>query len=141
MFDRWQDVGEEVQLGVLLEQVQIFLEFFKSDFVSFLVFGVLAGLLLNSVIGEVDVLVGAVFEAELEAGGADVPSWVEVPRDVGVRDDKHEAPDIEFPLVEEIGMDVLLDYERSLAMSLHLSFYVSLHLLSFLTDLDPTSTV
>lgn len=44
-----------------MEQVQVFLELVVTDFIAVLKFTVLGGFLLDGVVGEVDVLVAAVF--------------------------------------------------------------------------------
>lgn len=57
------------------------MEGLEGDLVAVLILAVLCCFLLDCVVGEVDVLVAAVFEAELEAGRPDVASWVEIGRD------------------------------------------------------------
>lgn len=62
-----QYISEEVQIFISFEHVQVLLKFFKSHLIATFKFTVLAGFLLDGVVGEVDVLIGAVLHAELEA--------------------------------------------------------------------------
>lgn len=73
-----QDVSKKVNSLVGLEELQVFLEGLEGDLVAVLILAVLCCLLLDCVVGEVDVLVAAVLEAELEAGGSDVACRVEI---------------------------------------------------------------
>lgn len=57
------------------------MEGLEGDLVAVLILAVLCCLLLDCVVGEVDVLVAAVLEAELEAGSPDVASWVKISGD------------------------------------------------------------
>lgn len=59
-----------------------------------------------------DILVVAVLEGELEAGSTDVAVGVEVGGDEGGGSDQHEASDIKFPAMKEVGGDIFLDDER-----------------------------
>jgi hypothetical protein len=54
------------------------LKFFKSYLIAAFEFTVLAGFLLDGVVGQMDVLIGAVLHAELETGSSYISCWVEV---------------------------------------------------------------
>ena len=88
-----------------------------------------------------DVLVAAVLEAELEAGGADVACGVEVGRDERGGSDEHKAADVELPSVEEEGRDVLLHNEGALGVLQPFLLDVLPHLLSPLANLNAAPSV
>ena len=50
-----------------MKEIQVLLELFKTNFVSHLVLAILSAFLLNCIISEVYVLVGAVLHGKLEA--------------------------------------------------------------------------
>jgi hypothetical protein len=50
-----------------MEEIQILLEILEGDLIATLELAVFAGLLLNGIICQVDVLVGAVLQRKLEA--------------------------------------------------------------------------
>lgn len=60
LFQRWEDLSEEVDIFISMEEIQIFLELFKADFISNLVLAVLVSFFLNGIVGQMNVLVGAV---------------------------------------------------------------------------------
>lgn len=48
-------------MGSGMEEIQIFLEIFKCNLISILKLAVLAGFLLNGVVGQMDILITTVF--------------------------------------------------------------------------------
>lgn len=124
-----------------MEQVQVFLELVVTDFIAVLEFTVLGGFLLDGVVGEVDVLVAAVFYWKFVAGGADVAEGVEVGSDQGGGCHQHETSDIELPPVEEEGTDIFLYDKGAFWMFNPLFLDMLLHLFYFFVDLDPTPSI
>lgn len=117
------------------------MECLESNFVAVLEFAILAGFLLNGIVGEMDVFVGAVLEAKLEAGCAHVACGIEVCGNKGSGCNQYKTSDVEFPPVEQVRGDVFLHDECSLGMLQLLSFNVLLNVLNSLTYLYPTASI
>lgn len=112
------------------------MELLETDFVSAFIFAILCSFLLYCVVGEVYVLVCAVFMGELVAGGSDVSGGVEVSGDEGGGSHQDEASDIEFSAVEEKRGDVLLNYVGPVGVFGLFLFDVFLHLFCLLEHFD-----
>ena len=104
------DVFGKAELAVLVLLVQIFLEIGIGEFIALLVPAVKGGILLDSIVGEMDHLVAHVLQVEVEGRGPDVALPVPIRPHYAVQSgDYHVVPDIEFAaLVEQRALDVLL---------------------------------
>lgn len=113
-FHLLQDAIVKILSGLqLITLIKVALKLLVADFVALLVLAILLRVLLDGVVGEMDVEIGALFEAELGGGSSDVALGVPV----GLKDaveggQKHIVADIELPpLVQQRLLHVLLQDE------------------------------
>jgi tetrahydromethanopterin S-methyltransferase subunit E len=82
--------------------IEVVVELLIADLIPLLVLAVLLGVLLDGVISEVDVHVGAALERELRGGGADVALGEPVGLHHAVEGrQQHVVPDVELPPLVE----------------------------------------
>ena len=124
-----------------MKEIQVFLELLKSNFITHLIFAVLSSLLLNCIVGKMNILIGTVFHRELKARCPDVSCRVEVSCDVGSGCDKCKTANIEFSSVKKKRVNVFLYDKSSFRMFFLLFFDIFLDVFYLFTNPNAAPSV
>jgi len=88
-----------------------------------------------------DVLIGTVFHAKLEAGGANISLGIKIGGYKGGSGHQHKAANIKFSAVKQEGVDVFLHDECSLRMFYSLLIDMLPNLLHSFADLYSAASI
>ena len=140
LLNLWEDVTVEVEVNVRLRGADHFREVLEAHLVAILEFSIVLGLLLDSVVGQVDEHVRHVVEGVLATAGPYVAILVAVAFQAAVdAREQAEAAEVKLALVHQQGVvNVLLDDESPVSFFAHWAPY---NLLDFAQSLDHSDTL